>query len=741
VHLGLEARISFAQIASVFLGFVFIDAGYQAWLAQPAAHPFLALVSIASYVLGFAALALSVRSRRYLDEAVAFGFILAFVFQTAVHIAAQPVWDQYGTDALAFNHYSAQLLVHGRDPYASSMEPAYREFSVPAPVYTPTVNGGLVLSQSYPALSFLIYVPFVLLHLRSMLFVELGTALLAMLTLLFLAGQGRRAIAMLVFFIGTEYLDFAAGSVTDVIWLPFMIVVAAFWESDSIAAPIALGLACAIKQDPWFVVPFALVHWARMRGFALRNIGAAAAAFLLPNLPFIVWHPEAWLKGVLFPMISGAIPDGSGIVQLVTANVLPFPIAWLSWIWPAVLLAGIAVYAMRYRSVRWMPFVWPAVVLFFSPRSLQNYFSYWPIVTMTYLLAAQGTATERAEDKSAFMGRPAIAFAVLSAGVVAAVVFATTAFFKPFYGLRILGVGFDPLTDYARSVTLHVGPRAAGLVAAQFAVDSPENGTVFWRVGRTIRRGPSGADIELVAPSLADEIPVSSIDGVQVAEYDTLGHVVAYTSSWTPERGATASLSNLHMICASSKFAFLPNSAPLSWSYPADDVLSGELTCRPNGTLDGILTFRVPKAQGNSWNIAAVSQLVYPGHGAFSFWVKPGEDSTASALPTHLFGVSIIDGFNQQFYVITNSTIRKAEFLVNGKFRYYIVPGRLGAWDRVTVTSGDLPGFYVAPYGTVQVMVMDAIHSRDQERETYDEFGGFGRCPGRCVAGVSVAAK
>lgn len=739
--MGLEARVSFAQIGAVFLGFVFIDAGYQAWLAQPAAHPFLALVSIASYLLGFAALALSARPRRYLDETIAFGFILAFVFQTAVHIAAQPVWDQYGTDALAFNHYSAQLLVHGQDPYTSSMEPAYREFSVPAPVYTPTVNGGLVLSQSYPALSFLIYVPFVLLHLRSMLFVELGIAALSMLVLLFLAGQGRRAIAMLVFFIGTEYLDFAAGAVTDIVWLPFMIVAAAFWDSETIVAPIALGLACAVKQDPWFVVPFALVHWVRTGSSRLRNMGAAAAAFLLPNLPFIIWHPAAWLKGVLFPMISGAIPDGSGIVQLITANVLPFPVAWLSWIWPTVLLVGVVIYALRYRFVRWMPFVWPAVVLFFSPRSLQNYFSYWPIVTMTYLLAARGTAAERAEDNRTFMGRPAMTFAVLSAGVLAAVIFATAAFFRPLYGLRIVSVSFDPLTDYARSVTLHVGPRAAQIVASQFAIDSPENGTVFWKTKRTVHRGSSGADVTLVAPSLADEVPVSATDGVQVAEYDSVGKVIGYTSSWTPERDVIALLSNLHMVCATSKFAFLPNSAPLSWSYPADDVLSGELTCRSNGSRDGILTFRVPKTQGDSWNIAAVSQLAYPGEAAFSFWAKPHEDSSANTLPTHLFGVSLIDDFNQQFYVVTNSKIRSPELLVNGKFRYYVVPGKLGAWNHVMVRPGDLAGFYVAPYGTVQVMIMDAIHSRDSERETFDEFGGFGRCPGRCAGGLSVAAK
>jgi len=91
-----------------------------------------------------------------------------------------------------------------------------------------------------------------------------------------------------------------------------MILVAAFWNSESVIAPVALGLACATKQNPWFVVPFALVHCAYIRDRApvARNAAIALRAFLAPNLPSTLWDPGAWLRGVLFPMLSGEIPNG-----------------------------------------------------------------------------------------------------------------------------------------------------------------------------------------------------------------------------------------------------------------------------------------------------------------------------------------------------------------------------------------------------------------------------------------------
>jgi len=44
--------------------------------------------------------------------------------------------------------------------------------------------------------------------------------------------------------------------------------------------------------------------------------GHRARAFLLPNIPFILADPHAWLSGVLTPIASHTVPAGQGLVGL-----------------------------------------------------------------------------------------------------------------------------------------------------------------------------------------------------------------------------------------------------------------------------------------------------------------------------------------------------------------------------------------------------------------------------------------
>jgi uncharacterized membrane protein len=730
--LGRTYTLSSQQLVCAFLGVLLVDTGYKAALGQPAAHPILAWVSLLAYAAALGALILAARPRPQLDTLAAAGLLLAFVLQLVVHVVTQPSLDQYGTDGLAFNHYSAQLVLAGRDPYTTTMEPAYREFDVPASVYTPTVNGGLVLSQSYPALAFLVYVPFAALHLRSMLFVELGFAFLSMLLLFALAAPGRRSLALLIFFASTEYLNFAQGSVTDVVWLPLMMLTAAFWDSDTFVAPLALGLACAAKQDPWFVVPFALVHWLA-RGnaqYALRRGGALAAAFLLPNLPFVISNPHAWLRGIFFPMISGAIPAGSGIVQLVTSNVLPFPVSWLSWTWPVVLLAGVALYARRYRALAWLPFIWPAVALFFSPRSLENYFLYWPIIVITYL--ASSPPPEPVRRHPVFAKRTLALAAGATLAVLGIAAAATPAIFPALRPVSIVGATVDPSTDLVRSIDVAFAGTAQEARAYRFAVDSPSTGAVFWKVAADTTGAPGDAHLRLDAPSVIDEVPASPHEGIQVAAYDAQRKLAAYSSSWEPAVPAIASLSALHMICARGLFS-APVAVPVTWVYDDGDFLNASVRCETQGRSDGIVRFSVRRPALGGWRLEQISELVRLGSGRFSFWIRAGSDAPVTALPTHLFGVSLVDGLNHQFYILVSSRVRAPTFLQNGRFRYYIVPGRPRVWNHVAIDTRRLPGFYVQPYGMVQVIVLDALHAGDPRAASFDEFGGFGTCAGACA--------
>ena len=118
-------------------------------------------------------------------------------------------------------------------------------------------------------------------------------------------------------------------------FLPFLVM--AVWRWDRYGrpsepglarwiGPISLGVACAIKQTPWFAVPMLVTGVfleARLRGCApirlcLRYLLTVLAVFAAVNLPFLAWHPGAWLHGTLIPLTGGLVADGQGLVTLAT---------------------------------------------------------------------------------------------------------------------------------------------------------------------------------------------------------------------------------------------------------------------------------------------------------------------------------------------------------------------------------------------------------------------------------------
>lgn len=80
-------------------------------------HPALVVISMVAYCLGFAYFAMAARQRGRLDRVIACGLFILFVLQVLVRIQTEQMADQYGTDALAFNHYSAQVFLAGHNPY------------------------------------------------------------------------------------------------------------------------------------------------------------------------------------------------------------------------------------------------------------------------------------------------------------------------------------------------------------------------------------------------------------------------------------------------------------------------------------------------------------------------------------------------------------------------------------------------------------------------------------------------
>jgi uncharacterized membrane protein len=146
-----------------------------------------------------------------------------------------------------------------------------------------------------------------------------------------------------------------------------------------------MGLACAARQPAWFFVPFYIVTaWKRDgRREALRRTAIIAIAGAIPNLPFFVAAPAAFLDGVLGPMLGPLEPYGVGLVRLSMEGILPLlPRGAYGALSAAALVLSLGALWRWWGRLPNAAVVFPSVTLFFAWRSLQNYFAFAGVLAM-----------------------------------------------------------------------------------------------------------------------------------------------------------------------------------------------------------------------------------------------------------------------------------------------------------------------------------------------------------------------
>jgi hypothetical protein len=298
----------------------------------------------------------------------------------------------YATDSAAFDQVASRLLLAGRNPYATSLAAAGRLLHPASAYWTYQFDGTHTAGISYPAGSFLFGSLVMGLGAHHMVtdWLDLGAWLVTGVLVFCMLPSFLRWLAPMLLMTGALVGGFASGG-TDALFVPFLVVAVWRWDRypgratawlPAWVGPVSLGIACSVKQTPWFCVPFLLVGVAAEarrsgRSPARTTLGYGAwtvGAFVLVNLPFLVWAPSDWARGTLLPMVQPLVPDGQGIVTLalhgLTGGVV---LPWLTVAAVLVLVALLAAFAWwedRLRRV-WL-FLVP-VVLYLPSRSLANY--------------------------------------------------------------------------------------------------------------------------------------------------------------------------------------------------------------------------------------------------------------------------------------------------------------------------------------------------------------------------------
>lgn len=307
----------------------------------------------------------------------------------------------YGADPLALAHLAAEQTLAGRNPYLGAVDAVEvaQRFGLPEPALTQLESGGHIAALvSYPALHHLAFVPALALGLQDLRWVVFAFEV-ACGAVLWRATPGPLRFAPLLVLLTNSELAFgyALGGTTDWLWvLPLMLCA---WQMHRRSTPLAglwLGLAAATKQTPWVAAPF-LVVWAfgtagpslaaRFQAGA-RFSACAGLGFLIPNLPYLVADPAAWMRGALIPATAPLVPFGLGLSLLTQAGA-PLPRSFYSAATLVMVALAVLVFGLLFHRLRAAIWLLPMAALWFNYRSLPSYLVFWiPVATLGTLLEA-----------------------------------------------------------------------------------------------------------------------------------------------------------------------------------------------------------------------------------------------------------------------------------------------------------------------------------------------------------------
>ena len=325
--------------------------------------------------------------------------LIALVSSVAFEISV--VNRSYGTDAIAFAHVGGEVLLRGDNPYAvvgKPLAPIVERFGVPETFVTRTTSGDPIERLiSYPGGHVLAYTGALALGLDDLRWATLVFEVAALAVIWWALSRQARLLVPLVLLVEPNLtVYFTSGGVTDWLWvLPLTVSAIMLHRQRWGYAGLALGIACAIKQQPWFALPFVFV-WAFMhirktgnRAVIRRELGALTAGtlagFAVLNLPFAMWDLPNWFGGVFSPILDNLVPDGQGLSLLASRGFVPIPQVAFSVAMIVGFALSILIYYRRFDRLRNLLWVLPAALLFLSHRSLHNYFIYWIPVAALWL--------------------------------------------------------------------------------------------------------------------------------------------------------------------------------------------------------------------------------------------------------------------------------------------------------------------------------------------------------------------
>jgi len=368
-------------------GLVIYLAALFSGATSPANAAFFVPAQIFLGAVGFAML-LSAGMRRppdYIRWLILAAYIMQVITQAALWVQWSRSADPNLVDSGSYTDLAAALIRHGHDPYEWDYGGVFDIRRSQQSNSTPLLNGASESPYPYPALPFLLVVPFQTLGLPGV-FILSVLAHVAMLVLMFVAAPRKwQPIILLPALAGFNFAFFTAIGNLDILWALALLAMVAAWRRPALRA-IFYGLALSLKQTPLLLAPFLLIRICYSDKYrrSLANVACfimiSAAVFLVFNGPFILWNATGWFKGYTLPAREAlVIISHGGLSTLTQSGILYLPRTYFTLAALSAFTLLLFIYWRHHDQLSETFWIMPGIVMWFSFRALVSYWLYWAL--------------------------------------------------------------------------------------------------------------------------------------------------------------------------------------------------------------------------------------------------------------------------------------------------------------------------------------------------------------------------
>lgn len=334
--------------------------------------------------------------------------VLAFTWTVSFWYGAPRI----PTDEFAVDYYSAHIFIGGANPYfPSNTTGVFNYFSstvqgYPYNIITPYTTGGFVTGLTYPALSFLVFVPVNLLRVYpTATFLPFFTILPLIFFNVYSKSKLKSLSLIPVFLLllNPSYLEQVSLSYPDILWVIFT-TLSVFLYRKPVQSGLMMGIAAAVKQVPWVLIPFLFIFIFRERGKIASSkwFVSLLLTFFAINSLFILENPAYFFGSLSAPELQQLIGIGFGPSQIAFLDILPISKFTFTLMVGAVFAASIVLYAAYYHKLRYAFLAFPIIIFLFNYRVLLNYLIFWPIISLIMPVIIYGRGSTASSEHIQF---------------------------------------------------------------------------------------------------------------------------------------------------------------------------------------------------------------------------------------------------------------------------------------------------------------------------------------------------